>query len=177
MRTFLRGALALIAISVFAFAETKSGQSESVTINGKTITIKYSSPAVNGRADKIFSKGGLISGDDNYPVWRAGANAATALHTDADLTIGTLAVPKGDYTLFVNLANPAAWELIVNKQTGQSGLTYDAKQDLGRVKMTMSKPSAMVEQLKYTLSAAGGNKGKLSLAWENVEASVPFTVK
>ncbi len=54
--------------------------------------------------------------------------------------IGSLSVPKGDYTLFVNLANPAAWELIVNKQTGQSGLEYDGKQDLGRVKMTMSKP-------------------------------------
>jgi len=177
MRTFLTGALALIAISAFAFAETKSGQTESVTINGKTITIKYSSPAVNGRVGKIFGKDGLISGDDHYPVWRAGANAATAFHTDADLTIDTLAVPKGDYTLFVNIANPAAWELIVNKQTGQSGLDYDAKQDLGRVKMTMAKPPAMVEQLKYTLTNAGGNKGKLSLAWENVDASVPFTVK
>jgi hypothetical protein len=177
MKTFLTSALALIAISALAFAETKSGQTESVTINGKTITIKYSSPAVNGRVGKLYGKDGLIGGDDNYPVWRAGANAATALHTDADLTIGTLTVPKGDYTLFVNLANPAAWELIVNKQTGQSGLTYDAKQDLGRVKMTMAKPAAMVEQLKYTLTATGGNKGKLSLAWENAEASVPFTVK
>ncbi|MEI9976578.1 MAG: hypothetical protein WDO73_33695 [Ignavibacteriota bacterium] len=42
--------------------------------------------------------------------------------------------------------------------------------------MTTSKPSSMVEQLKYTLSSTG-NKGKLSLAWENVEASVNFTVK
>jgi hypothetical protein len=86
-------------------------------------------------------------------------------------------VPKGDYTLYVNLPNPAVWELIVNKQTGQSGMTYDEKQDLGRVKMTMGKPHALVEQLKYTLSGTGGNKGKLELAWENVEASVSFTVK
>ena len=71
----------------------------------------------------------------------------------------------------------AAWELIVNKQTGQSGLEYDAKQDLGRVKMTMSKPPALVEQMKFTLATAGGNKGKLTLAWENVVASVNFTVK
>jgi hypothetical protein len=42
--------------------------------------------------------------------------------------------------LFVNIANPAAWELIVNKQTGQGGLDYDSKQDLGKVKMTMTKP-------------------------------------
>jgi hypothetical protein len=176
MKTLLTGALALLAVSVFAFAETKSGQSETVTIGGKTITIKYSAPAVNGRTGKIYGKDGLIGGDDHYPVWRAGANAATALHTDADLMIGSLAVPKGDYTLFVNLANPAAWELIVNKQTGQGGLDYDEKQDLGRVKMTMSKPPALVEQLKYTLSASG-NKGTLKLAWENVAASVNFTAK
>ena len=109
-------------------------------------------------------------------MWRAGANAATALHTDADLEIGSLKVPKGDYTLFVNLANLDNWELIVNKQTGQSGLEYDAKQDLGRVKMTMAKPPAMVEQLKYTLSNSGG-KVKLQLTWENHVASVMATVK
>jgi hypothetical protein len=34
-----------------------------------------------------------------------------------------------------------------------------------------------VEQLKYTLSNGAGNKGKLQLAWENVEASVGFTAK
>ena len=176
MKRILTCALALIAVSGFAAAETKSGQTESVTINGKTITIKYSSPAVNGRAGKLFGKDGVIGGDDHYPVWRAGANAATAFHTDADLTIGNLSVPKGDYTLFVNLANPAAWELIVNKQTGQSGLEYDAKQDLGHVKMTMSKPPALVEQLKYTLTGSG-NKGTLQLAWENSAGSVAFTAK
>jgi hypothetical protein len=68
------------------------------------------------------------------------------VHTDADLDVGGLAVPKGDYTLFVNLANPASWDLIVNKQTGQSGLEYHAKQDSGRIKMTVNKPGAMVEQ-------------------------------
>jgi hypothetical protein len=167
----------LIAAAAFAFAQTKAGLTESATIGGKTITIKYASPAVNGRVGKLFGKDGRISQDAHYPVWRAGANAATALHTDADLDLGGLTVPKGDYTLFVNLANPASWELIVNKQTGQSGLDYDSKQDLGHVKMTTGKPAAMVEQLKYTLTSSGGNKGKLELAWENVTASVNFTVK
>jgi hypothetical protein len=176
MKTFSKSALALIAVIGFIAAETKSGQTESVTVNGKTISIQYSSPAVNGRMGKLYGKDGQIGTDQNYPIWRAGANAATAFHTDADLDLGGLKVPKGDYTLFVNLANPGAWELVVNKQTGQSGLDYDGKQDLGRVKMTMSKPSRMVEQLKFTLSATG-NKGKLGLAWENVDASVPFTVK
>jgi hypothetical protein len=124
-----------------------------------------------------FGEGALVSHDPTYPVWRAGANSATALHTDADLDLGGLTVPKGDYTLFVNVKDPDKWELIVNKQTGQWGLTYQPGQDLGRVKMTMSKPAATVENLKYTLTSEGGNKGKLQLAWESHVASVPLTVK
>jgi hypothetical protein len=177
MKSFLIGASVLIAAASLAFGETKAGLTESVTIAGKTVSIKYSAPAVNGRVGKLFGKDGQVGSDSTYPVWRAGANAATALHTDADLDIGGLAVPRGDYSLYINVADPAAWELIVNKETGQSGMTYDAKQELGRVKMTIGKPAAMVEQLKYTLSGAGGNKGKLQLDWENVAASVNFTVK
>jgi hypothetical protein len=167
----------LIAAVTLALAETKTGQTESASFNGKNISIKYSSPAVNNRVGKLFGKDGQISHDETYPIWRAGANDATAFHTDADLDLGGLAVPKGDYTLYVNITNPAMWELIVNKQTGQHGTDYDAKQDLGRIKMTMTKPAAMVEQLKYKISSAGPNKGKLELVWENVDASVNFTVK
>jgi hypothetical protein len=147
----------------------------SVTMAGRTLGIKYSAPSVRKR--QIFGDGGLISKDATYPVWRAGANAATAFHTDADLVLGGLNVPKGDYTLYVLVKDPNAWELIINKQTGQWGLTYTASQDLGRVRMTMSKPPAPIETLRYVLSDEGGNKGTLRLEWENHIASVPFAVK
>ena len=149
---------------------------ETKTIGGKTITIK-TRRRKNGRPGKIFTKDGLIRKDKTYPVWRAGANSATILTTDGDLDIGGLAVPKGSYTPFADISDPANWQLVVNKQTGQWGLSYDKSQDLGRVKMTMSKPAATVENLKYTLTDAGGNKGKLELAWEDHVASVPITVK
>ena len=144
----------------------------SVTINGKTIAIKYSEPSMRGR--KIFNGTGALQPDNT--IWRAGANEATALHTDADLDIGGLTVPKGDYTLFVWL-DPQQWKLVINKQTGQFGTEYHQEQDLGRVAMTMSKPPAPIETYKMTLSSAGGNKGKLQLEWENVIASVPVTVQ
>jgi hypothetical protein len=150
---------------------------ESKTIGGKNVSIKYASPRVNGRVGKLFGKDGRIAEDPNYPVWRAGANAATMLHTDADLNVGGVNVPKGDYTLYVDLTDPDKWLLIVNKQTGQSGLSYDKAQDVGRARMTMSKPPAPIENLKYTLADEGGNKGKLTLEWENHIASVPITVK
>jgi hypothetical protein len=169
----------IAAVSLLAFAALAPAQSPpataSATIGGKTISVKYAAPSVRGR--QIFGDGGLISRDPNYPVWRAGANSATAFHTDADLVIGTLNVPKGDYTLYADIKDPNNWELIVNKQTGQWGLTYEPGQDLGRVRMSMSKPTAPVEVLKYTISDLGGGKGKLQLEWENHIASVPITVK
>jgi hypothetical protein len=169
------GILLAFALTMPLVQAQSPAATESVTVKGKNLKIDYAAPSVRGR--KIFGDGGQISKDPTYPVWRAGANSATAFHTDADLNVAGLNVPKGDYTLFVDVKNPDAWTLIFNKQTGQWGLTYDAGQDLGRVKLNMSKPPASIEQLKYTLTDDGGGKAKLQLAWENHVASVPITVK
>jgi hypothetical protein len=175
MKTLLSTASALLLVcSGLALAQSPAATA-SGSIGGKNVAIKYSAPSVRGR--DVFSNKGVISHDPTYPVWRAGANNATALHTDADLDLGGLSVPKGDYTIYVNIKDPNAWELIVSKQTGQWGLTYEPKNDLGHVKMTMSKPASPVETLKYNISSQGGNKGTLELSWENHTATVPVTVK
>jgi Protein of unknown function (DUF2911) len=170
----------LILAGLLMALGSASGQvSPPETANGKignaTLVIKYCAPSVLGR--QIFGEGGRVMQDPTAPIWRAGANDATAFHTSADLMIGGLAVPKGDYTLYVNVKDPDAWELVINKQTGQWGTSYDASQDLGRVKMQMSKPPALIEVLKYTISSTGGNKGTIQLAWEKHIASVPVTAK
>jgi hypothetical protein len=169
---FLTTALLFAAASITAFAQASPPAETTATIGGKTITIKYSAPSVRGR--KVFSEDGILKKDGTYPVWRAGANNATALETTGDIMIGSLHVPAGKYTIYVALENP--WKLIINKQTGQWGTVYDAKQDLGRVPMTMSKPASMVEQYKMTLTSTGANAGKLTLEWENTSASVPIMV-
>jgi hypothetical protein len=174
MNTALKCASVLALVAELACGQSPSAQA-TATIGGKKLEIKYSAPSVRGR--QIFGAGGVVSHDGTYPVWRAGANRATSFHTDADLDVGGLNVPAGDYTLFVLVEDPDAWQLIINKQTGQWGLTYKQDQDLGRVKMTMSKPAAPVETLKYTLSEEGGNKAKLTIAWENHVASAPIAVK
>ncbi|HEV8039890.1 MAG TPA: DUF2911 domain-containing protein [Bryobacteraceae bacterium] len=173
LKTIFNCGSALVILAQFGYGQSPSQQA-SVTVAGKTISIKYSAPSVRGR--QIFGDGGVVSHDKTYPVWRAGANRATAFHTDADLDVGGLNVPAGDYTLFVDVKDPDAWQFIINKQTGQWGLTYKPDQDLGRVKMAMSKPAAPVETLKYTLADAGGNKVKLTIEWENHAAIVTVTV-
>lgn len=175
MKLFATLTGALLAAAAIAPAQQSPPQTATGAIGGKTITIKYHAPSVRGR--KIFGEGGLVMKDPTAPVWRAGANNATALTTEGDLSIGSVAVPKGNYTLYVDVKDPDAWVLIINKQTGQWGTKYDAGQDLGRVKMQMSKPPALIETLKYTITDAGGGKGKIQLEWENHIASVPVTAK
>lgn len=176
-------ALAVAASLASAQAQPKKGPppspaaETSVTLGGKAITIKYSAPSVKGR--KIFGGSDALQPDNT--VWRAGANNATALHTDGDITIGTLDVPAGDYTLYVFL-DPKGWQLIVSKQTGQWGINRDNSTSLdeskavGRTPMKMQKPGTLVETYKMTL-AGGGKKGALTLEWENVSASVDIAAK
>jgi hypothetical protein len=170
-----------LALASNALAQQKSPASPpettTATIAGKTVTINYSSPGVKRREGKIFSKDGLISHDPHYPVWRAGANSATALHTDGDLMIGSVAVPAGDYTLFVDISDPDHWVLIVNKQTKEWGLKYDGSQDLGKTAMHMSKPATMVENLRWAITDLGGHKGAIVLAWEDHSGSVSITAR
>jgi hypothetical protein len=173
MRTLKKFFLALTGLAGLVSGQSP-GAEASATIAGKPITIKYSSPSVRGR--QIFGDGGVVSRDSTYPVWRAGANAATTLQTGANLEIAGLNVPAGTYTLYVLVKDPENWKLIVNKQTGQNGDSYDASMDLGRVDMKMEKPPAPIEKLKYTITTSG-NTGKLQLEWENHIASVTIRAK
>ena len=173
MRTLKRFFIALTGVIGLLSAQSP-GDKTSATIGGKSVTITYSAPSVRGR--QIFGDGGVVSRDSTYPVWRAGANAATTLVTGADLDIAGLKVPAGTYTLYVQVKDPDNWKLIINKQTGQNGDSYDAGMDLGRVDMKMEKPPAPIERLKYSITASG-NAGKLQLEWENHIASVSIRAR
>ena len=175
VRLLKGGVIALTLLLTSSAIAQSPAAKDSIVLGGKIVSVKYSSPSVRGR--DIFGAGGLLSKETNYPVWRAGANSATAFHTDLDLSIGGVQIPKGDYTLFVNIANPDNWELIINKQTGQSGLAYDAAQDLGRVKMQMSKPAASQELLSYKLTIPTPKQVRMVLSWENRSGEVIFSVR
>ena len=109
---------------------------EDASLSGPArIAISYGQPHARGR--KV--EGGLIPVDT---VWRFGANMATTLHTDLDITLADLKLPRGDYSLFI-LYTRAGYALIVNRGTGQWGTDRDASKDLGRVSLasrTMAEP-------------------------------------
>lgn len=140
-----------------------------VSLNGKSITIKYSAPSMRGR--KIM--GELVPFDK---VWRTGANEATTFVTEANLRIGSAAVPAGSYTLYT-LPSASQWLLIVNKQTGQWGTVYNQDQDLVRIPMTGATLPSPQEKMSISFENTSGSSTVLHIRWENTDQSVRITAE
>ena len=150
-----------------------SGRGEArAVVGGATVVIDYGTPAKRGR--QVW--GGLVPWG---AVWRTGANLATHLTTDRDLVLGsgrdTLVVPAGKYTLFT-IPQPEGGVLIVNRQTGQGGTTYDAAQDLGRVALRTRPIASPVESFTIVTEPRGAS-GEIRLQWDQRELVVPVHVR
>ncbi len=141
----------------------------SVKLAGKDVAIRYNAPSMRGR--KIM--GALVPFDQ---VWRTGANDATSLVTAVPLTIGNLTVPAGSYTIYsLPNADPAKWQLIINKQTKQWGTEYHAEQDLGRTPMqhaTFPKPQ---EVMSLSFEHSNARSTQLHMRWETTDEWVTLT--
>lgn len=176
-----------IAASSFATVEVhlnqrpiqKTWYEEDAALTGPSkVSISYGQPHARGR--KII--GGLIPTDS---VWRFGANIATTLHTDLDITLGSLPLRHGDYTLFLLHTKANAWQLIVSGETAQWGTDYDAKRDVGRVPLTAKEMKDNEETFTIYLvpesprpqSGYANLSGVMRIRWGTTELSVPWTVK
>jgi Protein of unknown function (DUF2911) len=168
MRIISICAILVAGLITLASAQQPALTQSAIKMSGKGVALSYSAPSLQGR--KIF--GGVVPYNQ---VWLAGDGAAVTFRTDVPLEVQGLAVPKGEYTLYV-LPDAKEWQLIINKQIGPQALKYNQKLDLGRVPMDMKKAGAPVETLKMTLTSLGSVAGKLEMAWENTIASVPFNI-
>ena len=150
---------------------------EDASLSGPSrIAITYGQPHARGRKGEA----GLIPLDT---VWRFGANMATTLHTDLDITVGTVKVPRGDYSLFV-LYTRTGWQLIVNRGTGQWGTDYDATKDLGRVPLTartLAEPEGsltiyLVPDAAQPTTGYADLRGALRIKWGSTELSTGWRI-
>ena len=147
------------------------------TIDGANISIEYGRPSVKGR--QIFGPAGQAMHPPGV-VWRMGADEATTIRTDKDLMFGSVHVPKGAYTLWAlplegSAPDKPAGKLIINKQTGQWGTSYNEKQDLGRIDAVVSFLGKPVETLTITLVDTPSG-ATFVMEFANIRAEVPFMV-
>ena len=181
-KIFLSAVLALAATGLMAQTTSTTTTTMATGKNGKPlpsprmlttaqvgkakIDIDYGAPSVKGR--NVFFD--VVKQDK---IWRTGANEATGFKTSGALMVGSLHVPAGSYTLYT-MPTASGWWLVVNKQTGQWGLTYDEKQDLGRVKLTSSTMPSSQEVFSISIEKIKGNHAELHIKWDKTDLSTPI---
>ena len=138
------------------------------TVNGSTITINYSTPAVKGRT----LWGDLVPYSQ---VWRMGANEATIFETSKNIKVEGKDLPAGKYSLY-GIPGEKEWTIIFNSATGQWGVnndgstTDDAAKDVLKVTVKPKKSASFNERMIYTI-----DKKSFSLQWGDLE--VPVEIK
>jgi hypothetical protein len=155
---------------------------------GKWIEISYGRPLLRGR--EAFPGSGAEYGKATYagaPVWRAGANLSTRLMTELPLRIGGVAVPAGDYSLFIELQSPSQWVLIVSTwaqaQRFNAPITeglygafnYTPEKDVVRVPMKVSVLPYRTEQLTWEFINAEATGAEMAIRWDKTMAAAPFS--
>lgn len=162
--------LALLLITtVDVIAQDKKPLSPKETVNGTidgtSVEIVYCRPSARGRK--------MLGGVEPYgKVWRTGANAATTISFDKDVTVEGKALPAGKYALFT-IPNEKEWVIIFNKVTDTWG-AYDYEKNKGQDALQVTVKAGSTKTFVETFTMAV-EKGQVSLQWENT--SVAFQVK
>ncbi len=133
------------------------------------ISLEYSSPAVDGR--KIF--GGVVPWDK---AWRTGANASTKITFSREVRFGGADVLAGTYAI-VTIPSEKGWIVALNKDLSinVTDHTYDAKDELVRVKATTSAIPHR-ERLAFLFDNTKDDETSLDLEWDKLRVSVPIKV-
>lgn len=160
----------------FAALEKKNGgvtqlsvrDTTRASIGRATFMVDYGRPLARGRQ--------LLGNVIPYGnVWRTGANAATQFTTSAPITLAGIKLPAGTYTLWT-LPQAGGTELIVNKQFGQWGTSYNPAQDLGRAKMASDSVGTPVQRFTISIVAADAQHGTLVMEWGPFRWTAPIVV-
>jgi hypothetical protein len=153
---------------------------------GKWIEISYGRPLKRGR--DLWGSGatygrGILAG---APIWRAGADVSTRLRSEVPLVINGKPIPAGEYSLFID-AKENAWTFVVSSWAAQEKFDpankaalwgaygYTPDRDLVRAPMKLETLPHSIEQLTWEFIDMTPAGGVLSITWDRVRASVPFT--
>lgn len=157
-----RIALAALAVMVAgtAFAQGSPRGEAKAMVAGKAVSIDYGRPSLKGRD--------MLGQAQVGQAWRMGADAATGLKTDADLSFGSATVPKGEYILTATKVAADQWHLNV--------LAKADRAKVADVPLTQAKLDSSVEV--FTIAMKGEkDKGELELHWGTTALKAVFTGK
>jgi Protein of unknown function (DUF2911) len=155
-----RAAIAATALAVASFASAHdNGRGEaSLALGGKTISVEYGRPSLQGRDMLGQAQPGM--------VWRMGADAQTSMTSEATLAFGDQTLEPGRYELRAKKVSDTEWHLLVG----------DADAPAATVPFEVSTLPESVET--FTIELAGeGTAGTLTAKWGDKALSAAFTAR
>lgn len=165
-------ALIVAGLALEAIAQGGSRGTSSISLHGKTVSVEYGRPGLNGRTTDALL-GRLQPGE----LWRLGSNTSTTFKTEVDLAFGDVTVPAGTYSIWMQRQSDNSWKLLFDKKHGQWGSPAPpASEAFASAPLTQSAASSPVETLTLTLHKQGGG-GDLVIQWGTLEVTANFTAK
>jgi hypothetical protein len=147
----------------------------SSVVDGNQITIVYGRPRSRdpktGESRKIW--GTLVP---YGKVWRTGADEATLFTTQQPIVMGGTTIPAGTYSLFTLPDKNGTAKLIVNKQVGQWGTSYNKELDFARIDLEKENLTEPVDQFTMAIKKLSSGVGVVEMMWESTRFLVGFTV-
>ena len=127
-------------------------------VSHTNVAIEYNRPVARGRA--LF--GALVKWDS---VWHPGADSATRISFDKDVTFEGKALGRGEYSLWLIPRERTPWTLIVSSASHVFHSPYPgAEHDVLRVDITPER-GAHMETLAYYFPVVARDSAVLRMHW------------
>ncbi|MEX1241411.1 MAG: DUF2911 domain-containing protein [Cyclobacteriaceae bacterium] len=144
---------------------------ETLTSGGITVSVSYSRPSVRGRL--IFGPEDQDALQPFGEYWRLGANEATEITFNRDITFNGSPLTAGTYRMSA-IPGPESFEIVLNTEVGEWGYSEpEPDNDVLRTKVQTQKTSSPVEQ--FTISLAPQGEGiNMVFEWSDTRFVVPL---
>ena len=163
----------LAASATPACAQVKLSEPATIsqTVDGTKIALEYGRPSTRGRS-RIF--GGEVHWDE---VWTPGANWATTLETDKDVTLEGHPIPKGKYSVWLVVKERGEWTLLLAKEARLWHTNRPtAEQELVRIPVTPQWTADTVETLTWDFPVVKPDRTVLRVQWGTMRIPLHIAV-
>jgi hypothetical protein len=165
------GAALALAPALAAQIRASELASVSQTVDGTKISIEYSRPRARGR-DAIFGTKN-VSWDE---VWTPGANYATSLETNHDITLDGHLVPKGKYSVWLVVRKSGAWTFVLDPRAKLFHMEHPDSTS-AQIRFGVKAQSApFTEVLTWSFPDVRATGATLAIAWIKTRVAVEIGV-
>ena len=177
---FLSLACALLAVCTLASATPAAAQiraselgTVSQTVDGTKIIVEYSRPRARGRTVLFGTR--VVQWNE---VWTPGANFATTLSVNKDVTLSGAKVPKGQYSVWMVVREKGDWTMVLDPRVRLFHMAHPdstAAQIRFPIKVEQSTPA--VDALTWSFPDVRSGGATMHMQWGTYRAIVDVGVQ